>query len=81
MIDKDAFFDLLARRARKPSVSENDVLFRTGLNLGSLMFAEFLMEIEDEYNLDIEISDLDASIVTVGQLYAKIDEIARDQSA
>ena len=74
MIDKAKFHGMLAKRARVETVSDGDILFREGLDMGSLAFTEFIMEIEEETGIDIDPDQLDASIKTVGQLY---DAIAR----
>ena len=74
MIDKPRFHGMLAKRARVETVKDDDILFRDGLDMGSLAFTEFIMEIEEETGLDIDPDELDSSIRTVGQLY---DVLAR----
>ena len=81
MIDKEAFRARLARHARVEEVKDDDVLFGDGLNIGSLRFTEFIMEVEDEHGIDVDPDALDAGIRTVGQLHAAIDAIARESAS
>lgn len=76
MIPKQKFFESMAKWARVGTVSENDNIFRDGLDMSSIAFTEFIMEIEEEIGTDIDPDRLDASIRTVGQLYHRIAEIA-----
>jgi len=78
MIDKGQFHPMLAKRARVATVADDDILFRDGLDMGSLAFTEFIMEVEEETGIDIDPDRLDPSIKTVGQLY---DVIARMAAA
>lgn len=73
MIDKSRFFELLARRARVEEVHEDDVLFGSGLDITSIAFTEFIMEVEEEFGMDIDPDELDQSIKTVGALHAHLD--------
>lgn len=79
MIKSSLFYEMLAKRARVPVVNPEDVLFGSGINIGSLVFAEFIMEVEEETDTDIEVADLDASIVTAGQLFERIKAITERQ--
>ena len=72
MLPKPAFMELLARYARADEVTDGSVLFGGGLNISSIRFTEFIMELEEETGEDIDIDDLDASIRTAGQLYARL---------
>jgi len=49
------------------------VIFGGGINLSSIGFTEFIMELEEVIGRDIDIDDLDASVRTVGQLYARLN--------
>jgi acyl carrier protein len=71
-MDWQGFAVLLAKYAKADAVFDGDVLFRSGLDLSSIGFTEFIMELEEETGLDIDLDSLDASIVTAGQLYARI---------
>lgn len=75
MIARTIFDSLLRKYARADAVSDDDVLFGGGLDLSSIRFTEFIMELEEATGLDIEIDDLDASIRTVGQLYARLKSV------
>ena len=48
------------------------ILFGAGLNLSSIRFTEFIMTLEEDLGIDIDIDDLDAKIQTAGQLYARL---------
>lgn len=72
MIDWKSFSDLLSRYAKAPSVSPDEVLFRGGLNISSIAFTEFIMELEEVVGYDIDIDDLDESIRTAGDLYERL---------
>jgi acyl carrier protein len=72
MMDWDQFSTLLAKYAKVPAVTSADVLFRTGLDMASIAFTEFVMELEEITGLDIDLDSLDASIETVGQLYNRL---------
>ena len=53
-------------------IEQDDVLFGSGLDLSSIRFTEFIMTLEEELAIDIDVDDLDGSIVTAGQLYHRI---------
>ena len=69
MISADRFLSLLAKYSKAEKIGFGDVLFGSGLNLSSIGFTEFIMELEEESGLDIDIDGLDASIKTVQQLF------------
>jgi len=73
MIDRQQFEFLFCKFAKVPAVSDNDVIFGGGINLSSIGFTEFIMELEEVIGRDIDIDDLDASVRTVGQLYARLN--------
>ena len=60
---------MLAHRLRVDNVKESDILFGSGLDVSSIAFTEFILELEEQVGVDIEMERLDASIQTVGQLY------------
>ena len=62
--------DLLDTKAGP--VSQGDVLFGSGLNLSLIGFTEFIMVLEEEQGIDIDVDPLDASIRPAGQIYARI---------
>ena len=72
MIDQNSFLALLAKHAKTDSVSVKDTLFGGGLDLSSITFLEFIMELEEVHNIDIDIDNLDASIKTAEQLFARL---------
>lgn len=72
MCDWPAFAALLARFAKVQAVQPTDVLFRSGLDIPSIAFTEFIMELEDMTSAEIDLDGLDASIVTAGQLHARL---------
>jgi Phosphopantetheine attachment site. len=55
--------------------SDDAILFGSGINISSIAFTEFIMELEETYDLDIDLDALDESVKTVGQLYARLAEI------
>lgn len=69
-----AFSTTLAEFVKVSDVKPSDVLFRNGLNIPSIVFTEFIMEIEEQTGMDIDLRTLDESIVTAGQLYERIFE-------
>ncbi|ULB11761.1 acyl carrier protein [Cereibacter azotoformans] len=75
MIDRAVFDALLARYAKAHAVSSDDILFGSGLNISSIAFTEFVMDLEETTGLEIDIDDLDASIRTVGQLYDRLNAV------
>ena len=72
MTDWALFSGLMARYAKVAAVQPSDVLFRSGLDMASIAFTEFVMELEEVTGQDIDLDSLDASIETAGQLYARI---------
>ena len=72
MIDRATFDSLLCKFAKTQVVSDDDVLFGRGLDISSIAFTEFIMELEEEAGIDIDIDDLDASIRNVGELFARL---------
>lgn len=66
------FLALLAKHARRPSVSMNDIIFRGGLDMSSIRFTEFILDLEDTLAIEIDVESLDASIKTVGQLFQRV---------
>ncbi|MFN4159527.1 MAG: phosphopantetheine-binding protein [Gemmobacter sp.] len=75
MLPIDDFLRLLGRHSRSRDVAAaEDSLFGAGLDLSSLRFTEFIMDLEETCGIDIDVDDLDASIVTAGQLHARLQE-------
>lgn len=72
MVQWDAFSRLLAGYARVAGVTSDDVLFRSGLDITSIAFTEFVMELDEVTGTDIDLDSLDASISTVGQLFQRL---------
>lgn len=72
MTDWPTFSKTLAAFTKAGPVSQGDVLFGSGLNLSSIGFTEFIMVLEEEQGIDIDVDQLDASISTAGQLYERI---------
>lgn len=72
MISRSLFDRLLCRYAKAQTIADDDVLFGGGLDLSSIAFTEFVMELEEETGAEIDIDSLDASIRTAGQLYARL---------
>ncbi|MGD9861575.1 MAG: phosphopantetheine-binding protein [Pseudodonghicola sp.] len=73
MIEWGIFSDLLRKYAKVQEIDRDDILFGSGIDISSIGFTEFIMELEEECDLDIDIDDLDASIQTVGQLYDRLN--------
>ncbi len=71
-IDETLFLRLLRKHAKTADAAMKDVLFGGGLNISSIRFTEFIMELEEDCDLEIDIDDLDACIRTVQQLYSRI---------
>lgn len=71
-IARDLFDSLLCKYAKAQAIADDDVLFGGGLDLSSIGFTEFIMELEEATGRDIDLDDLDASIRTAGQLYARL---------
>ena len=72
MIRWEAFSELLARYSRVDKVREDDVLFGSGLDISSIAFTEFVMELEDLTGNNINMDDLDSSVVTARQLFERL---------
>lgn len=68
MSAEETLLSLLATRAKVTEISRDDHIFRSGIDISSIAFTEFVLNVEEEFDADIDIDDLDASIVTVGQL-------------
>lgn len=69
MIDRDVFNRLLSKYSGAQSVSSEDVIFGGGLNISSIALTEFIMELEETCDLDIDLDNLDESVKTVEDLY------------
>ena len=65
---------LLKKHARVLEIAMNDEIFGGGIDISSLRFTEFIMDIEEEFGIDIDVDDLDSSIRTVGQLFDRISQ-------
>lgn len=72
MIDWPGFSKTLSRFAKVAEIKPSDVLFGSGLDLASIAFTEFVMELEEITGADIDLDSLDASIVTAGQLFERL---------
>ncbi|MBN2631543.1 MAG: acyl carrier protein [Rhodobacteraceae bacterium] len=68
----EKFATLLAKFVKKRPIEPEDILFGGGIDISSILFIEFIMTLEEEFDLDIDVDDLDASIRTVGQLYDRV---------
>ncbi|MBP9185011.1 MAG: acyl carrier protein [Fuscovulum sp.] len=66
------FSAILAQFARTDNVKPDDVLFGAGLDLASVAFLEFILELETVTGRDIDVETLDASIITAGQLHERL---------
>jgi len=73
VIGRSIFDSLLCKYAKVQAIASDDVLFGGGINISSIAFAEFIMELEEETGLDIDIDDLDSSIRTAGDLYDRLN--------
>lgn len=72
MISQDDFLALLKKHARAESASMNDVLFGDDIGISSIAFTEFILELEEIHETDIDLDNLDASIRTAGHLYKRL---------
>ena len=72
MTDWTTFSQTLLAFTKAETISQDDVLFGSGLNLSSIGFTEFVMTLEEDQGIDVDVDQLDASIRTAGQLYARI---------
>ena len=72
MTNWPTFAKTLAAFGKAGPVSQGDVLFGSGLNLSSIGFTEFIMVLEEEQGIDIDVDSLDAPIRPAGQIYARI---------
>lgn len=75
-MDWSTFSALLAKFAKKPAVDRSSALFRSDLDISSLAFLEFIMTLEEDAGIDIDVDDLDSSIETAGQLFDRIFGVA-----
>jgi acyl carrier protein len=71
-LDWQGFVDILARFVKGKTISGDDILFGEGIDIGSVSFVEFIMTLEEEYGLDIDLDGLDGGIKTVRQLYDRL---------
>jgi acyl carrier protein len=71
-MEVEAFLALLSKSAKTDIIAPESILFGAGLNLSSIAFLEFIMELEEVTGLDIDVDDLDASIRTAGQLHDRL---------
>ncbi|WP_299620363.1 acyl carrier protein [uncultured Tateyamaria sp.] len=74
-LEKTNFLKTLAKYARVESVQSEDVLFGSGLNMTSIAFVEFILELEENDDVDIDTDQLDHTVRTAGQLYTRIIEL------
>ena len=72
MVDWSEFSVLLARYAKTDQVGAGDILFGTGIDIPSIAFTEFIMELEEVTGTEIDLDSLDASIKTAGQLFERL---------
>lgn len=71
-MDWSDFCVALSRFAKKTPVEKTHFLFKSDLDMSSLGFLEFIMFLEEETGIDIDVDDLDGSIETAGQLFDRI---------
>ena len=72
MVSWSEFSALLARYAKTGRVSAGDILFGAGIDISSIAFTEFVMELEEMTGTEIDLDSLDASIKTAGQLFQRL---------
>ena len=72
MVEWIDFARLLARYAKVNEVAPEDILFGERIDLSSIAFTEFIMELEEEHGLDIDVENLEPGTLTAGQLHAFI---------
>jgi len=71
-MDWDVFVETLGRFVKTDTIRADDLLFGGGLDITSISFIEFIMTLEERYDREIDIDDLDAGIRTVGDLFARL---------
>ena len=71
-MDWDVFVETLGRFVKTDTIRADDLLFGGGLDITSISFIEFIMTLEERYDREIDIDDLDVGIRTVGDLFARL---------
>lgn len=66
MSDDDRILAILSSYAEGTTLSKDDRLFGTGLNLSSVSYTEFILEFEDTFDTEVALEGLDHSEMTVG---------------
>ena len=79
MTTEDRILAILKRWVKRDDVPRDILIFRDGLNMSSIAFTEFIMEVEEEFDADIDADSLDESIKTVGQLLARLESMVSAQ--
>lgn len=67
MSDEDRILALLSSYAEAETLSKDDKLFGSGLNLSSVSYTEFVLEFEDMFDTEVELAGLDHTDMTVGR--------------
>ena len=70
---KAAIYDLLSKYAKKDGpVAPEDRIFGDGLNMTSISFTEFVLDVEDQFGGEDLADDLGAGIKTAGELVDRL---------
>ncbi len=67
MSTQDRILTLLAEHAGVETINPSDKLFGGGINLSSVGYTEFVLAFEEEFDVELELEGVDASLETVGQ--------------
>lgn len=72
-VPSDVFLTRLREYSKNPDAQLTQNLFDDGLDMSSVRFTEFIMTLEEDCDIDIDIGILDASIKTAGQLLERLN--------
>jgi acyl carrier protein len=63
---------MIQRFSKSDNISEDMRVFGEGLDMESVAYAEFICEVEDEWDVELELDELGPVDQTVGQLTDRI---------
>jgi acyl carrier protein len=74
MFDWDSFLEILRRFVKVSNLTREDVLFGDGLALSSIAFAEFIMQLEEDFDVEVDLGRSRSSLRTVGDMFDFLTE-------
>ncbi len=66
---------LLEKPAKRTDISLDDEVVRNDLNLFSIAYTEFIMDVEEEFGVGIDLDQIDIPMMRVGAMFDRLEQL------